>query len=102
MPELVLITDEGETTAEEEDWACLRREMSNVLKQIISSCENRLENRGCQGSECGCLTLLRKATAESGESAVSLKPCKFIIMCLHLAKMMIDGKVILNEIISYK
>lgn len=43
-----------------------------------------------------------KPTAESGESTVLRKPCKFIIMCLHPAKMTIDGKMIINEITSYK
>lgn len=56
---------------------------------------------GCRSSECGCLTLFIETTPESGETVVSLEPNK-LVMWLHLAKIMIDGKVIPNEIISYK
>lgn len=45
--------------------------------------------------------MFRQTTAESGEAAVWLEPYK-LVMCLHLAKIMIDGKVNPNEIISYK
>lgn len=56
---------------------------------------------GRRGSERGCVTLFRGTTAESGETAALLEPHKLVITRLHLAKIMIDGKVMPREIIIY-